>query len=390
MAAGKPLRVLHGPVNVGNQPWTLSRAERRAGLASDLVVTRGDWLGYNSDRNLARSGGRLSQSMRRLGFGLSAPLTYDVLHLYFGEGFLRWRRLERLFPSRFSGQVPDVHLAKRLGCKVFMTLQGCDVRIAAHSNARNAQTACVRGRCSLFDDCISRLDANRLGLVTNLLPFCDRVFYLNPELGHEVANATFLPYASVDLAALVAQSHAPKARRRPRVVHAPTNPSIKGTKDLLAALEALQETYPHDLVLVENKPHAEALEIYRDADLVLDQIWLGWYGGLSVEVMALGKPVGCYIRPEDLRFVPEAMQLDLPVLQLRPDHLREDLSAIFARQEQWPEIGRQSRAFVEAWHDPDLIARALAKIYRDPMAAFEMREDVPSTEMRGSDLEASS
>ena len=47
------MRVLHGPVNVGNQPWVLSRYERLLGAQSDVVVNYSTWLGYQVDRCLS-------------------------------------------------------------------------------------------------------------------------------------------------------------------------------------------------------------------------------------------------------------------------------------------------------------------------------------------------
>ena len=43
---------------------------------------------------------------------------------------------------------------------------------------------------------------------------------------------------------------------------------------------------------------------YRDADIVVDQLLAGWYGGFAVEAMALGKPVIAYLRESDLHHVP--------------------------------------------------------------------------------------
>jgi hypothetical protein len=41
-------------------------------------------------------------------------------------------------------------------------------------------------------------------------------------------------------------------------------------------------------------------------------LFAGWYGGLAVELMALGKPVLAYIREEDLSFVDPQMRYELP------------------------------------------------------------------------------
>ena len=69
----------------------------------------------------------------------------------------------------------------------------------------------------------------------------------------------------------------------------------------MEAADRLQrEGVPFDLELIENLPNAEATRRYRDADLVVDQLLAGWYGGFAVEAMALGKPVIAYLRESDL------------------------------------------------------------------------------------------
>ena len=48
------MRVLHAPVNIGNQPWVLSRQERKLGVKSDLVLNYNTWINYNADRVLGK------------------------------------------------------------------------------------------------------------------------------------------------------------------------------------------------------------------------------------------------------------------------------------------------------------------------------------------------
>jgi hypothetical protein len=368
----RALRVLHGPVNIGNQAWSLSRAERRLGLRSELVIEQGNWLAYPADRVLVREGEpRWAGLARRIAFGAGAALRYDVVHYYFGRSYIQ----------RESAGVPhgavaslaamaDLKLARRMGRKVFMTLQGCDARLAQASNARNEHTMCAEGRCSLYRRCLAETDERRRWLIDEILPLCDRVLHLNPELGHYVPGSTFLPYANVEIDRI--RPAAPSAGRRPRIVHAPTNGSIKGTAEILAALDTLKARYDFEVVLVEGRPHEEAMAIYREADLVIDQIWAGWYGGLAVEVMAMAKPVGAYVREEDLDQLPADMRRELPVLQIRPDRLACDLAAILEQRDAWPATGAASRRYVERWHHPDRIARAMASAYRDASSRFDL------------------
>jgi hypothetical protein len=361
------MKVLHTPVNVGNQPWTLSRAERALGVRSDLIVSYSTWLGYPADKVLGRPGGHSLREYWRRGLaGLTAPLRYDVLHYYFGQSLIyrdgvgpdaRWPFF-------------DVRLARRLGRKIFFTLQGCDARLAGYSNRRNAVTMCAPGACSVYATCLASLDAQRRRLIEDVLPLADRVFYLNPELGSYLPGAVFLPYANVAVRDVAPVP--PRMGRRPRVLHAPSNDAIKGSPMIEAALAELGKRYDFEYVPVRGLPHAEAMRRYAECDLVIDQVLAGWYGGFAVELMAMGKPVACYMREEDLHVLPPAMRRALPLLRLDPRHLVADLDAILAHRERWAEWGEAGRDFVLAWHDPQRIAAAMIAAYRDPKSRFEL------------------
>lgn len=364
------MKVLHGPVNVGNQPWTLAQAERKLGHRSDVVQNYTTWIGYPADRTLGEyaKDGRGAR-LRRAAFSLAAPFRYDVIHYYFGRSFMLWDDLGMALGRSAEEDarcLRDVLLARRLGRRLFMTLQGCDARQADVSHRTNAVTMCRTGACPVYASCIASVDAGRRAMIKTLLPLMDRVFYLNPEIGRMVPGSEFLPYANVDVVRETVSS--PDPGRRLRVLHAPSNAGIKGTPLLLAALERLRSRFDFELILVENTPHSEAVKLYRGADLAIDQTLLGWYGGFAVELMAMGKPVAAYIRDEDRRFVPPALWEQLPILRIDERTLDDDLARILADPKALVAAGERSRAYVERWHDPLKTARALTTIYRDPKA----------------------
>ena len=47
-----------------------------------------------------------------------------------------------------------------------------------------------------------------------------------------------------------------------------------------------------------NKPNKEVLDNIKGADLVIDQMHVGWYGVLTLEALSVGCPSVCYIRPD--------------------------------------------------------------------------------------------
>ena len=359
------MRILHGPANVGNQPWSISRAERALGHASDVVQNYGTWLGYPADRTISAHGVRSPKArFDRSIFALTAPFRYDVIHYYFGRSFMLWDDFGRVLgrsPNEDRVALRDVHLARRLGRRLIMTLQGCDARIAGRSNAMNAHTPCSEGRCRYYGNCIKQLDSSRLAMIETLLPLMDRVFYLNPELGHFIPNGQFLPYGNVDV--MASPVLPPRTSGRPRIVHAPSDGSTKGTPTILAALDVLKERFDFELILVEGKPHGEAMEIYKSADIAIDQILYGWYGGFAVEMMAMGKPVMCHIRDSDMKFVPKRMLADLPIVNIHPDRLADDIALALQARESWQDWSRRSVEFVRRWHDPTVIASFLLEAY---------------------------
>src|SRR5262249_13201338 len=153
--------------------------------------------------------------LRRSSFAARSALSYDVLHYYFGQSYV-YRAGTVDWPWAFA----DLKLARALGKRVIMTLQGCDVRRAGASNARNPVTMCRSDGCAAFQTCLNTLDHVRQQLIDDILPLCDHVFYLNPELGHDAQCGEFMPYASVDIDRVAIS---PPARNSiPIVLHAPS------------------------------------------------------------------------------------------------------------------------------------------------------------------------
>ncbi len=258
------------------------------------------------------------------------------------------------WPYRALFEFADVALFKRAGKGIAVTYQGDDARQGDYCRAHHDITFAGEVEPGYYT---ARSDAHKRRQIARFGRYADRVYALNPDLLRVVPAAAFLPYAHVDPRAWEPVYPAP--RTRPRVLHAPSHRAVKGTRFILAAAERLrQEGVPFDLELVENLPYAEAVKRYRDADLVVDQLLAGWYGGFAVEAMALGKPVVAYLRESDLNVVPREMRTALPVIQATPESVYDVLKEwLTVRRHALPARGRASRTYVERWHD----ARAIAK-----------------------------
>jgi glycosyltransferase involved in cell wall biosynthesis len=200
---------------------------------------------------------------------------------------------------------------------------------------------------------------------------------VNPDLIAQVPTAEFLPYVALPI-------HLPEARPKPRraiprIVHAPSNRSIKGTEFLLAASEALQAAHPHELQLLDRLPRDRALEVYAQADILVDQLRLGWYGAVAVEAMARGVPVVAYLNEEDLARIPRSMREEMPIVNASPETLPSALARLLKDAGLREDLGRQGQQFVRRWHHPLKIARRLLQLYDDPSQSFWAAYDPNST-----------
>jgi glycosyltransferase involved in cell wall biosynthesis len=333
----RPLRILHAPLNIGGNPLGLSRAERELGLRSEVLVLEEHPFGYEADINLKLQRWPQPAATAKRAFWAARSLrVYDVFHYNFGQTI--YQRLDRR--GALQTELPWL---KRMGKRILVTFQGDDVRppeanpFADYSHEGLA----LQER---FQEL--RRDA--------LVRFADRVFFLNPDLRRWLPGAEFRAYASVD-PQTIRPSPLPE-RGETVVAHAPSNRKQKGTERIIAAVEALRaEGLPIRLTLIEGVSREEAVELTREADMVVDQINLGWYGGYSVEAMSLGRPVLCHIREEEEGENPWGAEL--PIVRTTGETLRYDLRALIADPERMRRVAAEGRSFVERHHDPRWIAR---------------------------------
>ena len=154
-----------------------------------------------------------------------------------------------------------------------------------------------------------------------------------------------------------------------KLVHASSNREIKKTKFVLKAVEKLKSQGINiEYKLVENLPQNKAKELYKWADVVIDQLRIGWYGVLAVEAMALGKAVIAYIRDDLKHYLPNP----LPLAIANPDNLYHILKDLALNKKKAREIGLRGRKYVEELHDADKVTDILLQIYQDKNAPLDI------------------
>jgi glycosyltransferase involved in cell wall biosynthesis len=362
------VKILHCPSSVIGHAWGLSRGERRLGFYSDVMYFKGHPFGYEADINLHLERNSWPARVGKAGrFAWQALKTYDVFHFNFGASLLS------TFYIPFALDIP---LIASRGKKIFATFMGCDARMREYTRTQYPYSACSPEHCKngWCNPVTDRLRKRRIEVFSK---WGKALFCLNPDLCRFVPNAVFLPYAHVDL-----QKWTPIEKRKENrakaitVLHAPSDRNIKGTRYVLDAVGRLQaKGFPVKLDIIENAGHQEVKERILHADIVIDQMLVGWYGGFAVEAMALAKPVISYIRKEDLKFIPNEMSEEIPIVSATVGSLEEDLANLIVDSRQMRILGEKGRAYVEKWHDPLKVAQITLRYYEGKSAGLSAKTE---------------
>ncbi len=333
----------------------LSNYEKSLGYTSHLGERKSPIYNLTLDYNLKfESGNILKKLFRAIFLFLKIRNKYDVFHFQYGTSILD-------FDYNITNHLDLPFYPKE--SKLIFTFNGDDARLSY--NVVDG----IDFNAELQDYLINKNHFNlnrRIQKIKKVSRYAHKIFAVNPDLLNFLpASAEFVPYSIPNVYNL--EKIDKDFTLNPFIiVHAPTNRDVKGSKYILSALEELKSKFPFiEVILVENIPYKEALDIYRMAHLVIDQVVIGWYGGLSVEVMRMGIPVACYLRNEDFKYVPEAMIEDLSqsIINISPLNIVDPITDLINNREKLKYFGDNGYHYANTWHSPDRIAKQMVSKY---------------------------
>lgn len=340
------LRVFHGISGAAGQPSSIVKALGAEGIDAQNYLVGNNKFGFSADRLIA-PGDHLNSTLFDL---LTDELqAFDVFHFYFRPLFFDSTR--NVYPMGL-----DLVLLKLMNKKIVMNFRGSEVRL--HSVFSNKSPFHYVEEDP--DGLVSRFPEEQQREQIELADaICDHILVPDPELQTYVPNAKIVPRA-IDLQAW---KPAPiEDHPIPLIVHAPSRRTVKGTDHILEAVRLLREEgLAFEFQLVEGLKNEEARDVYRRADIIVDQLRIGWYGVLAVEGMALGKAVVSYVRRDLLSHLGERP----PIAIADPTNIAEVLRRLIVDQPFRRELGRRGRAFCEGTHDSRQVASKLSEIYHE-------------------------
>lgn len=331
------LNILHGTIEIANQMNTLVKAQNQlSGVTATGVNYYPSYLSYDSshtvDIDKVKNKDKVIKDLYE-----AANSAFDVFHFHYNTSIM---------PN-----LMDLPLLKENTKKVFMHHWGTDVRrlsiakkINSYAKSKNENEEQVIKQLNFLGNYIDDCIVGDAELYEYVKGFYKRV--------HIVRQA-------LDLSEYLPNYEFKHRKDKPVIVHAPTSSDFKGTKLINAAIEKLQLQYNFEYKLVQNMSHEQVKLIYQDADIIIDQLHSAGHGLLSLEVMAMEKPVICSISEFMKDFYPK----EIPIYTANPDNIEQKIEQLIKDYELRIYLGKQGRSYVEQYHDHTKIAKDLITIY---------------------------
>lgn len=355
MKENKTSRILIAGHEIGGQMQLLAETFRKRWLQASSAAFNNDFRGYQNDIMLAGKG--FKGNLDRFLFFIWALKHYHVFHFFWGVSLWNWWRFHLL----------DLPILKLFGKKIVVHFRGLDVIDIKHFDYLREMNRGIK----MEKPPLSRPDQQKK--LRKWLRYADVVLVSEPDLFEVVPTATLSPQ--------VIDMNYWSSTRRPlseqdgiiRIVHAPSSRRKKGTDFIEQSIQELKaKGYQVELVLAEKLPHHKIKELYESSDIGIDQVLYGWHGKVSVELMALQKPVVCYIEPELKKYRP-----DLPIVSAGPASLTSTLEGLINNKALREELGTKSQAYVKRYHDVEKVVNDLLVLYgfKEPSLVKEKIEN---------------
>lgn len=324
------MKIVHAPIEIAGQMGIICKELRKKGNHAAGYNTFHTYLNYKGDIMNTDA----FEVMKELEFLINNT---DIFHFHNATTFMQ--------------DFTDLPLLKEMGKKMVMHHWGSDVRTVRMVSKLNPY--------QLPPTYYTDVEIDRqLKQLTN---YIDTAIVQDYE-AYPYVKDYYKKVFVLPLACNVEDfkvSYPSVSNHKPVIVHAPTNRAFKGSKYVKKAIKKIQGKAEFTYQIVEKMSHEEALAIYKNADIIIDQLLCGTYGMFSVEAMAMGKPVVAFIR-DDVR---NKFPADLPIVQATPETLADVLLELLQNPERRHELGKAGRRYVETYHSAERVTNELIKIY---------------------------
>lgn len=267
---------------------------------------------------------------------------YEIIHLHFMIGL-----------SESGWELP---LLKAMGRKILIHYRGCDVRERQRNMALHPQMNICQ-QCDHDAVCQSESYGRRRVLARK---YGDYFLVTTPDLNDFVPEAELSPFfvPEIEEESVLPARH--NSNRLFKIVHVTNHPGLEGTDQILDAVKHLREKgHAIHFVFLRGVAPDQVMREYRDADLAIGKMKMGWYANAQIESMASGVPTITYVRPE---FMTDELR-DSGFIFTTLEGLEETLEYYLTHPEELEKKRRIARSSILRLHDNAKLCRRLIDLY---------------------------
>ena len=228
-------------------------------------------------------------------FFIYSLFRYDIYHFISGETLLT----RKLRPF-------EMYIYKLFRKKIIMQFVGADIRSFKYLEWKDKNIVGYLNGEDLKDKTLKW----QKKLISDSIKYANHILVSTPDLLEIIPNAIYYPVV-IDAKKFVTELNENKLGevndKEITILHCPSNKQLKGTSYIHESLDRIIKTskYPIKLVLPTQKKQAdgtsyvmnryELFKLFQEADIIIDQLIIGWYGLQSIEGLLAGKEVICYV-----------------------------------------------------------------------------------------------
>lgn len=305
--------------------------------------------------------------------GLPADVTVPKPVIYHSHAWSRRQSKEFLAPDGFThflidslypimgvkyrrNLVDEVHALQDAGKQVALMLYGTDVRtpqlhrelepFSPFNTDLNGLTAELERKTALHHELADELNLPEFVTTLDLLAYRPGATWLPILRNRQRWPLTTQP-----------KEH----RSRPLVVHAPSNPLLKGSARIREAMGNLESKGLITYREITGIPADQVRATVADADIFIDQLQMGLHGVASLEAMSVGVPVVAEVGSRVRQEMRNLTGLEIPIAEANPDTIEDVVAQLAQDLELRERLGREGMEYGETVHSEQAAGQVLGK-----------------------------
>jgi len=280
------------------------------------------------------------KQVKKLLFTFFAMSNYDIFHFHFGTSLFGLKILPHL----------DLPILKKMNKQIYVHYRGSD--LLSENYYKSILSLNHENKNLNFS---SRKQLKNYNIFKK---YSDNIFVSTPNLLEVAKQSTIIPQI-IDLVYDTENNILKKRKKEIHILHAPTDRRKKGTNIIIDAIQKLKnDGYNIKLEIIENIKSSDVLEYYKKCDFCIDQLLLGWYGKVTLELLSLQKPVFVNINKKYLKYFD-----DIPVVNVKPENLYEKLKYHLDNPNELKDLSLKGPDYVRKYHSPEKVVEKLLNVY---------------------------